>query len=85
MGIAKVTRNYQVTIPKDVRRIQDIEVGDTVLFAVEGDKIDFLKLERENLIKEIAGSWKDKIKGSSVDYVKDMRKGWAKRTKRLGL
>ncbi|MEM3127267.1 MAG: AbrB/MazE/SpoVT family DNA-binding domain-containing protein, partial [Candidatus Woesearchaeota archaeon] len=43
MGVAKVTRNYQVTIPKDVRMIQDIEVGDTVLFSVEGEKTHFLK------------------------------------------
>jgi len=85
MGIAKVTTNYQVTIPKDIRKIQDIKVGDTVLFALEGDKIDFFKMNRKELIKSIAGMWKDKIKGSSIDYVKEIRKGWAKREKRLGL
>lgn len=85
MGIAKVTRNYQVTIPKDVRRIHDIDIGDEVLFVIEGPKVDFIKLKRADAIKEAAGIWKDKIKGSSVDYVKGMRKGWSKRRKRLGL
>jgi len=85
MGIAKVTRNYQVTIPKDIRRVQDIKIGDTVLFAIEGNKIDFLKMDTDKLIDEVAGIWKDKIRGSSVDYVKDIRKGWEKRMRRLSL
>ena len=85
MGIAKVTRNYQVTIPKDIRHIQQIKVGDMVLFAIEGVKVDFLKMEGESMLRQIAGTWKDKIKGSSVGSVRVMRKGWSKRTKRLGL
>lgn len=83
MGIAKVTRNYQVTIPRDVRRLQGIEVGDSVLFAVEGNKIDFLKLNRQHILAEAAGSWKSP--GSGVEYVRTIRKGWAQRRKRLGL
>ena len=56
MGIAKVTRNYQVTIPKDIRRVHRISVGDEVLFSIEGDKVDFMKLEREKTIKDLAGN-----------------------------
>lgn len=85
MGIAKVTRNYQVTIPRDVRRIHDISIGDTVLFAIEGDKIHFMNMDRDKILTEIAGSWKDYIKGSSINYVKKLRSGWTKRGKRLGL
>ena len=85
MGIAKVTTNYQVTIPKDVRRINNIKIGDTVLFSIEGNKVDFFKMERESLLKEIKGEWEDKIKGSSVDYVKELRKEWKKRAERLGI
>ena len=86
MGIAKVTTNYQVTIPRDVRAIQNIKVGDTVLFAIEeGGKVDFLKKEREDAIKEAAGIWKGKMKESGVEYVRKIRKGWKKRAKRLGL
>jgi antitoxin PrlF len=31
MPTSKVNRNYQVTIPKDVRRKAKIDIGDTVL------------------------------------------------------
>ncbi len=85
MGIAKVTRNYQVTIPRDVRVIQGISEGDTVLFVIEGNKVDFLKIEKEKIIEETAGSWKGVVKESSIEYVRQLRKGWAKRAKRLGI
>lgn len=85
MGIAKVTTNYQVTIPKDIRRIHGIKIGDTVLFALEGDKIHFMNMDRESILTEIAGSWKNNIQGSSTAYVKELRSGWSKRTKRLGI
>lgn len=74
-----------MTIPKDVRLMQSIKVGDTVLFALEGQKVDFMKVERDKLLESVAGIWKDEIKGNSVDYVKEMRRGWARRMKRLGL
>src|SRR3989344_1737661 len=79
MGIAKVTTNYQVTIPKDIRKVKDIQIGDTVFFTLDGNKVDFFKMKRETLIKECAGSWKDKISKDSLTYVKDMRKEWKTR------
>ena len=85
MGIAKVTTNYQVTIPRDIRRLHDIKVGDTVLFAIEGEKIHFMSMDKDKIITEIAGSWKNHVKGSSLDYVKEIRAGWNKRAKRLGI
>ncbi len=45
MSIAKVTTNYRVTIPKDIIKIENIKVGDTVLFAIKGSKIYFSKLK----------------------------------------
>ena len=84
MGIAKVTRNYQVTVPKDIRRTQGIEIGDTVLFALEGNRVDFMKMDK-NILAEAAGAWKGKVKESGVDYTKNIRAGWATRRKRLGL
>ncbi|MBI4451375.1 AbrB/MazE/SpoVT family DNA-binding domain-containing protein [Candidatus Woesearchaeota archaeon] len=85
MGIAKVTTNYQVTIPKDIRRIKSIAIGDTVLFAIEGDKVDFLKISTEDIIDNALGGWKGAVKGSSAAYVRAMRKGWSRRAARLGL
>ncbi|MBI4152122.1 AbrB/MazE/SpoVT family DNA-binding domain-containing protein [Candidatus Woesearchaeota archaeon] len=85
MGIAKVTRNYQVTIPKDVRTIQDINVGDTVFFSIEGGRIDFFKMKRESLLKETAGIWNGLIKEDSVKYVTKTRESWKRRSQRVKL
>lgn len=85
MGIAKVTRNYQVTVPRDIRRVQGIEIGDTVLFAIEGTRVDFFKMGTDKILAEAAGAWKGKVKESGVEYVRGIRAGWARRRKRLGL
>jgi AbrB family looped-hinge helix DNA binding protein len=39
VAVVKVTRNYQVTIPAEVRRRLGIKAGDRVVVEVEGDKI----------------------------------------------
>ncbi|MFZ8838466.1 MAG: AbrB/MazE/SpoVT family DNA-binding domain-containing protein [Pyrobaculum sp.] len=39
MAVVRVSRNYQITIPAEVRRRLGIKVGDRVLVEVEGDKI----------------------------------------------
>ncbi|MBS3138345.1 AbrB/MazE/SpoVT family DNA-binding domain-containing protein [Candidatus Woesearchaeota archaeon] len=80
MGIAKVTRNYQVTIPKDVRRIYGITEGDTLLFAIEGENVHLLKM-KEDIIDKAFGSWA--IKETGVEYVKRIRKEWGKREQRI--
>lgn len=38
MPISKVNRNYQVTIPKDVRSRAKIEKGDTVFVEYDEDE-----------------------------------------------
>jgi antitoxin PrlF len=38
MPTSKVSRNYQVTIPKDVRRRAKIDKGDTVLVEYDEEK-----------------------------------------------
>ena len=39
MEEVKVTRNYQITIPYDVRERLGIKVGDKLVVYLEGDKI----------------------------------------------
>ncbi|AEE94403.1 VapB-type antitoxin [Acidianus hospitalis W1] len=39
MEEVKVTRNYQITIPYDVREKLGIKIGDKLVVYVEGDKI----------------------------------------------
>jgi len=74
MGIAKVTTNHQVTIPKDIRTLYDIKIGDTVFFVIEGERIHFLKKEPADAIEEAAGCWKSR-KGGLV-YERAIRKEW---------
>jgi antitoxin PrlF len=39
VAVVRVTRNYQVTTPAEVRRRLGIKVGGRVVVEVEGDKI----------------------------------------------
>ena len=39
MAVVWVTRNYQITIPAEVRRRLGIKAGDRVVVEVEGDRI----------------------------------------------
>jgi len=84
MGITSVTRNYQVTIPKDIRELQDIKIGDKIVFSIEGGRVEVFKLRKETAEK-VFGSWKGEIKGPSTAYVRKLRKEWVTREKRLGL
>lgn len=77
MGISKITRNYQITLPKYIRELKNLRVGDKVLFVVEGNKIDLLKADK-NVIINAAGLWSD-LKESGQEYERKIRKGWRKR------
>ena len=47
MGLTKVTRNYQITIPSDIRKKLGIKVGDILLVEVEDGKVVLKKSELE--------------------------------------
>ena len=80
MGIAKITRNWQVTIPKDVRQLKELEEGDSVIFAIEGDHVDLLKMNKD-VIRAAAGLWTE-TKETGVEYENRVRKPWESRRKR---
>lgn len=84
MGISKVTRNYQISIPKDVRAELKLSVGDVVLVKREGERIIVELLKEKDIVKETFGLWgKSKIPGWKV--VKRLRKEAEEREKRLGI
>ena len=58
-AIARVSRRYQVVIPREVRKALGIKEGDRVLFEIEGDKIRIRKLRN---FLELEGS----LKGESL-------------------
>ncbi len=77
MGISKITRNFQITLPKDVREQKKFKVGDKVLFVVEDESVELVKMN-ENAIRDAAGIWSD-LKESGVEYEKKLRSKWEKR------
>lgn len=81
MGIAKITRNYQITLPKDIRKIISLKEGDEVMFVVEDDKV-LLTKSKEDPILAAAGIWRN-MKETGAEYQKRMRSQWKKRQKRL--
>ncbi len=56
-AVARVSRRYQVVIPKEIRKALGIKEGDKVLFEIEGDKIRIRKLIN---FLELEGSLKGK-------------------------
>ncbi len=57
MAVSKVTRNYQVTVPREIRERVGIKEGDTLLFTVEGQDVILKKVNKELLDKSF-GLWK---------------------------
>ncbi|WP_456365510.1 AbrB/MazE/SpoVT family DNA-binding domain-containing protein [Thermococcus sp.] len=47
MGITKVTRNYQITIPSDIRKELGIKVGDVLVIEIEDGKAVIKKSDLE--------------------------------------
>lgn len=74
MDATKITRNYQITIPADVRNAKKLKIGDRVKFTIRDGKVEIEKISKDAILA-CAGIWK-KIKGSSVDYVRKLRKEW---------
>ena len=84
MSLTKVTRNYQITVPRDIREQANIKEGDKLVITMENDEIKMKKFD-EDVFKKAFGSWKNAKINDSVAYVRNLRKGWEKRRKRLGL
>ncbi len=47
MGVSKVTRNYQITIPSDIRKKLGIKVGDVLVVEIEDGKAVIKKSDLE--------------------------------------
>ena len=78
MSISKITRNFQVTLPREVREMEDLHIGDRVRFVVEDNhRIHVVKLSKE-IIRDAAGLWKG-MKETGLEYERKLRKEWRKR------
>jgi AbrB family looped-hinge helix DNA binding protein len=82
MGLSKVTRNYQITLPKDVREIEGIKIGDRLMITVKDEGIVMKKIKGK-ILDRCFGAWKSA--GSGVSYARKIRDESEKREKELGL
>ena len=77
MTISKITRNFQITLPRDVREQKNLKVGDMVVFEVEDDRVGIVKLEKD-ILSQTAGLWSGSQE-TGQSYQRRLRKGWEKR------
>ncbi len=81
MSTTKVTRNYQITLPKDVRKAANIRMGDTLNIVADERGARIMKTSAREAIMNIAGAFKE-IK-DPVAYVRAMRERSEKERPRL--
>lgn len=81
-----MTRNYQITIPKEIREDIDIEIGDKLSITTIEEGIALKKFDEVSIIDGCAGCWKDVPKTLlSAKYAEKIRAESEKMMKRLGL
>ncbi|MCD6357456.1 MAG: AbrB/MazE/SpoVT family DNA-binding domain-containing protein [Thermoproteales archaeon] len=75
MPTVKITRKYQVTIPKEIREKLNLRVGDLLRVEVEGDKIILKPVikPRENPVEEMLNLVREPL---DVDAVKLVEESW---------
>ncbi len=57
MAVSKVTRNFQITVPREIRETAGIKEGDTILFVREREEVVLRKIDKE-LMNNGFGLWK---------------------------
>ena len=80
MVIVKVTRNSQITIPKDIREKLDIKEGDIVEIRTELGKIVIEKIEND-----IWDDCSDFLPKNFEKTLKEIRSEATERFKRMGI
>ena len=72
----KVTRKYQVTIPREVRVKTGIKVGDEFQVMDKGELIVLKKINKEKTILDFAGCWEG-YPEDPEKFMEDLRKMWS--------
>ena len=77
MLVSKVTRNYQITLPQEVREKIKFKIGDRVRFVYKDGKVEILKIDND-ILKRAAGLWKGN-KETGLQFTKRLRSEWSHR------
>ena len=81
MPKVKVTRNFQVTIPEEVRKKVKLAEGDTV--EIEALDRERVVLRRIIPLEELKGAWAgDRSIDGAMEEVSKLWKNWKVRTKK---
>lgn len=80
MGVSKITRNFQVTVPKDIRELKDLNEGDELIFMVEEGDVKLVKKE-EDILEKTKGIWSD-MDEDGVEFQRRLRKESEERRER---
>lgn len=75
MGISTITRNFQVTLPKDVRERLRIKEGDNVFVEVDDDGKITMDIVKKSPVDESFGIWREEVEGA--EYTRKLRQEWA--------
>ncbi len=73
-----VTRNFQITLPKPIRRGLALSIGDSVIIEERKNEV-VLKKVKTDPVEAAFGIWKGKIKEESTVYVNKLRESWKER------
>lgn len=74
--VVKVTRKYQVTIPKGVRERVGIKMGDRMKVTGKGDLIVFEKIGKRRSLLDFAGCWRG-YPENPEEFMEELRKLWS--------
>lgn len=72
----RITRKYQVTIPKEVRKKVGVEVGDELAVMGKGELIVLQKVNKAKSLLAFAGCWKG-YPENPEEFMQDIRRLWS--------
>jgi AbrB family looped-hinge helix DNA binding protein len=75
-NVTKVTRKYQVTIPKEVRSKVGVEVGDELRVMEKGELIALKKVGKRKSLLDFAGCWKGYPENPD-EFMRELRRLWS--------
>ena len=74
--VVKVTRKYQITIPKRVREKVGVKIGDELRVVDKGELIILRKLRKGKSLLELAGCWEGYPEDPD-EFMKELRRLWS--------
>ena len=76
----KITRNYQITIPKEIREKLKLRLGEKVTIRLEGDKIIV-----QRILDDVWDDCTDFLPENFEKILESLKEDSIKRFKRLGI